>query len=122
MGRVQGPLCPVAAILTRRGSQTGPLFTFKDGKALTRTRFVQEIKTATEKAGLNSRKYNGHSFRSGAVAIAIQQGIGDATVQMLGRWRNDAYKTYMKTPRERLAEFFRVLASSGSRDCSKQEM
>ena len=49
--------------------------------------------------------HSGHSFRIGAAITAVQQGLGDATVQMLGRWRSGAYKTYVRTPREQLAGF-----------------
>jgi len=43
---VNGPLCPVAAVLAylvRKGSRS---FILRDGKVLTRTRFVHEIKVA----------------------------------------------------------------------------
>ena len=43
IGRTGGPLCPVAAILAYmvlRKSGKGPLFRFKDGRLLTRVRFV----------------------------------------------------------------------------------
>ena len=45
-----------------------------------------------------------------AATTAIKQGIGDAQVQMLGRWKSDVYRTYIKTPREQLAQVSKVLA------------
>ena len=111
---VKGPLCPVAAVLAyliRRGLQQGSLFLLEDGKGLTRARFVTEVKAALEEADMDETKYSGHSFRIGAGTTAVQQGLGDATVQMLGRWSSGAYKTYVRTPREQLAGFSQRLAA-----------
>lgn len=112
VGRTSCPLCPVTAVLsymTQRGSGAGPLFQFSDGKPLTRQRFVAEVKEALSQAGIDSSKFSGHSFRSGAATTAIRRGVGDATVQMLGRWKSDAYRAYIKTPRNQLAKISRVL-------------
>lgn len=113
VGRTNCPLCPVPAglkYMVKRGSGAGPFFRFSDGRTLTRSRFVTEVKEALEKSGVDSSQYSGHSFRSGAATTAIRRGVGDATVQMLGRWRSDAYRTYIKTPRDQLAQVSRVLA------------
>ena len=88
VGRTGFLLCPVAAVLsymTRRGTATGPLFQFSNGKPLTHQRFVMEVKEALERLGIDSSQYSGHSFRSGAATTAVQRGMGDATIQMLGR-------------------------------------
>ena len=65
-------------------------FAYKDDKKLMRESLVVRIWC----------KYSGHSFRSGAATTALKAGISDATIQMLGCWRSDAYKRYMyfKTP------------------------
>ena len=39
----------------------------------------------------------------GAATSAHDSRIFDANIQMLGRWRSDAYKLYIRTPREDLA-------------------
>ena len=54
-------------------------------------------------AGINADNYAGHSFRSGAGTTAAKQGLGDATIKMLGRWKSNAYQLYIKTPRQQLA-------------------
>ena len=84
---------------------TIPFFRFSDGKPLTRSRLVAKLKESIQAAGVNCAAYSGHSFRSGAATTAARQGIGDATIKMLGRWKSSAYQLlqYIKTPREQLA-------------------
>ena len=57
-------------------------------------------------------KYSGDSFRSGAATTALEAGISDVAIQMLGQWRSDAYKRYIKTPKDQLAAFSAQLANS----------
>ena len=40
---------------------------------------------------------------SGAATTAAEEGIEDATINMLGRLRSRAYHRYIKMPREKLA-------------------
>ena len=47
--------------------------------------------------------YAGHSFRSGAATTVAKQGLDDATIKMLGRWKSNAYQLHIKTPRQQLA-------------------
>ena len=111
VGKTGGPLCPVGAMLkylVARGCRPGPL----DGRLLTRSRFVEQVRWALTTAGVDSTPYSGHSFRSGAATTAASQGIGDATIKMLGRWRSSAYQLYVKTPRSELAAFSRRLAGT----------
>ncbi len=96
VGRTGTPLCPVEALLI----YMGPLFRFRDGRPLTRTRFVAKVKGALTTAGVDQAGYSGHSFRIGAATTAAHQGISDAT---LGRWKSNAYQLYIRTPREQLA-------------------
>ena len=110
MGRTDNDLCPVAAVLAFRGPGPGPLFRFSDGKPLTRSRLVAKLKESIQTAGVNCAPYSGHSFRSGAATTAARQGIGDATIKTLGRWKSSAYQLYIKTPREQLAAVSRALA------------
>ncbi len=56
VGRTGTPLCPVAALLiymAERGEGQGPLFRFRDGRPLTRTRFVAKVKGALTTAGVD---------------------------------------------------------------------
>lgn len=115
IGRADNRLCPITAILSymvERGAGPGPFFRFQDGRPLTRARFVTKVKEALTVAGIDCTPYSGHSFRSGAATTAANQGISDATIKMLGRWRSSAYQLYIKTPREQLAAYSRTLSSA----------
>lgn len=76
VGKTGNDLCPVTALLcymVARGDGPGPFFHFKDGKPLSKARFVSEIKDALAVAGIDATAYSGHSFRSGAATIAAKQ-------------------------------------------------
>ena len=95
LGATNAELCSVSAILAYvaacpRGS--GPLFLFKDGSFLTRDKLVAAVRLALQHAGMNASQYSGHSFRIGAATTAVQVGIEDSVVKMLGRWESSAYQ------------------------------
>ena len=94
-----------------RGMKSGPLFTFEDGRVLTRLRFVAVVKEGLQKAGFDSSKYNGHSFRIGAATTAATKGIEDSIIKTLGRWESVAYLQYVKIPRSQLAGYSNMLVS-----------
>ncbi len=108
VGRTSDKLCPVAATLAYlalRGNSPGFLFKFRDGRPLTKARFVEAVRSALATAGLNPKDYAGHSFRIGAATTAHSRGLNDSTIQTLGRWSSSAYLVYIKTPKEQLAVF-----------------
>ncbi len=72
------------AYLLVRGRQPGPLFLFKDGRPLTRQRFVQAVRDALAKAGIQAGRYASHSFRIGAATTAAAKGIEDSIIRTLG--------------------------------------
>ncbi len=114
VGRTQDKLCPIAATLAYlalRGKGPGFLFQFRDGKPLTKTRFVDAIRSALATAGLNPKDYAGHSFRIGAATTAHSRGLNDSTIQTLRRWSSSAYLVYMKTPKDQLAVFSSILSA-----------
>ena len=113
VGKTNSSLCPVSAVLNylcTHGMETGPLFRFRDGKVLTRQRFVTAVKAGLDKAGIDSSKYSGHSFRIGAATTAAQNGMEDSIIKTLGRWESLAYLRYVKIPRKQLADYSSILA------------
>ncbi|XP_033736948.1 uncharacterized protein LOC117325109 [Pecten maximus] len=78
-------------------SASDPLFVNDQGLILTRTLFISKFRHALECVGINSNKYNGHSFRIGAATTAAQANIEDHMIKTLGRWSSDAYCRYIRT-------------------------
>ena len=103
LGRTGTGLCPVATVLDflqARGGEPGPLFRFRDGRPLTRQRFVERMREALRWAGVDQSKYCGHSFRIGAATTAATKGVEDCVIKTLGRWESLAYLRYVRLPRE----------------------
>lgn len=115
LGQTGTEICPVGALVRYIGvrpSNPGPLFMLSTGVPLTRTYLVSNLQAALRQAGLDDSAYNGHSFRIGAATTAAQRGLEDSLIQTLGRWRSDAYRLYIKLPREQLANISRTLAQA----------
>lgn len=107
-------LCPVASVLAymvQRTNRPGPMFMFKNGLFLTRTRFVTALRSALRESGIEAGKYAGHSFRIGAATTAAQCGLQDSLIQTLGRWRSSAYTLYIQTPPSTLIAVSRTLSA-----------
>jgi len=113
LGKTDNVLCPVAAILEyliRRGNHPGPLFVLQDGRPLSRSMLVEKVRQALRRAGIDASEYNGHSFRIGAATTAAAQGISVPLIKTLGRWRSEAFHTYIKIPRDTLASVSATLS------------
>jgi len=78
---------------------------------LTRSLFDDFLNNLLDKFHLNKDHFNTHSFRIGAASSARDANIFDHQIQMLGRWRSDAYKLYIRTSPTDLAKFSKVLAA-----------
>ena len=106
LGATNNTMCPLRGILPYlaiRGNRPGPLFIFEGGKSLTRQRFSTELNNILQQLNLDSSLYNTHSFRIGAATSARQAKIPDSYIKMLGRWKSEAYLSYIKTPPRELA-------------------
>ena len=86
------------AYLAVRGMKQGPLFQMKDGRPFTRESMVHNVHQALQTLGLETSHYAGHSFRIGAATTAAEQGIPDSMIKILGRWKSEAFKTYIRLP------------------------
>ena len=105
-------LCPVTAVLRYLAVRTeavGPLFVWEDNSPLTRDQFVRRVKKALQSVGVDASCYSGHSFGIGAATAAAMAGVPADTIKMLGRWESDAYRLYIRTPRETLAAISRAI-------------
>ena len=108
VGSANGLRCPVTAVVAYmaiRGRSPGPFFLTQQGKPLTKSRFIAEVRKGLAKAGLDQATFAGHSFRIGAATAAAQAGVPDSAIQVLGRWNSTAFLSYIRTPRQQLASF-----------------
>lgn len=101
---VTGPdFCPVNYLqryCAMRGPTPGPLFCFADGSPVKTSHFTQQLQRALNFCGLDSSQYKSHSFRIGAASSAADNGLSDAQIRHLGRWKSDAFKLYIRQPSE----------------------
>lgn len=79
-----------------------PLFSDPDGSPLSRTTFVSTLKSRLTSLGIDASNFAGHSFRRGAASAAAAVGYADHEIQLLGRWRSDAYRLYIDVSRDRI--------------------
>ena len=116
LGATGTTLCPIKAILPylalRPNHHNGPLFIFEDGRSLTHQHFSSILDNLLSRLGFDTTQYNTHSFRIGAATTAAQANIPHTSIQMLGRWKSNAYQMYIKTPPQELARFSKYLSSS----------
>lgn len=100
IGRGSPPLCAVQAVvsyLARRGNHPGPLFLLENGLPLARSFLTDRLRAILLAAGIPGN-FSSHSFRIGAATSAARAGLPDHLIQVLGRWKSDAYKQYIQTP------------------------
>ena len=76
-------MAAILAYLVIRWSDPGPFFRFKDGRGLTRARFVEAVRRALVAAGIEAQSYSGHSFRIGAATTAAAKGVPDSLIKTL---------------------------------------
>ena len=118
IGSTSNDLCPVGATrdyVARRGSSPGAFFRSAEGVPITKTRFVELVRSALTRAGVPVDGYSGHSFRIGAATAASQAGIPDSVIQALDRWSSLAFLRYIRTPREQLANVSHTIAQGPRR-------
>jgi hypothetical protein len=77
-------------------SKTGPLFTHFGGQPLTRYQFVATLTQCFKILGIDSTKYNSHSFKIGAATTLAMQCVGSDTIQAAGRWRSNVFRSYIR--------------------------
>ena len=111
-------ICSVMAmrdyLLQRKPAATGPLFTFANGKWLSRASLTKELRSTLQHCGLPAEHYFTHSFRIGAATTAAAAGIPSWLIKVLGRWSSDCYERYVRTPQEMLLAVSKKLVTDHS--------
>ena len=112
LGRTNDLLCPVSSLLAYlaiRTARPGPLLLLANGNPLSREVLVSHIRRALAASGFDVSGFTGHSFRIGAATTAGLAGFPDSTIQMLGRWKSDAFTRYLRSPGIYIASLSRHL-------------
>ena len=97
IGSTSDHLCPVNAIrsyLLCRSHHSGPLYVFRDGSFLSRSRLHSFLVRCFGHSSL----INTHSFRIGGASALAAAGIQNATIQVLGRWSSNCFTRYLHLP------------------------
>ena len=97
LGTTNYPLCPVSALiryLAIRGNRPGSLFLFENGRYLTR----QHVSSVLRRSLGASVNVNTHSLRIGGASALAAVNTPDYVIQLLGRWRSDAFREYIALP------------------------
>ena len=92
-------LCPVlhlANYLAIRVDTPGALFVHADGNPVRKETFRTYLNTLLKCNSLDPSLYKGHSFRIGAASWAAENGYSDSQIRLLGRWKSDAFKKYIR--------------------------
>ena len=95
-------ICPVLALRqfeNIRGNRPGPLFIFADGCPVPRQFFISRLKFCLNLVGLDHKSYKSHSFRIGGASLYASLGLSDTQIRLLGRWKSDAFKSYIRCQR-----------------------
>ena len=101
IGRTGDDLCPVAAVLAFMAIHPdipGSLFIRADGFPLSQEFLVRSVQTALASAGIDTARYNRHSFWIGAATAAAQADFPDSLIQSLGQWKLAAFLDYIRVP------------------------
>lgn len=91
--------CPVRSLrefLLVRPVGPRPLLVHQDGSFLSRYQFVAVFRKCLMALGLCASKYSSHSFRIGAATEAARWGLGPSTIQRIGRWESNRYRSYVR--------------------------
>lgn len=92
-------LCPVKAIenySTLRPFGAENFFCHMNGTPLTAYQFSAVLGKAIRFLGIPSVQFKSHSFRIGACTTACMNGVSHEVIQAWGRWKSDAYKSYIR--------------------------
>ena len=85
----------LAEYLQLRGYKNGALYLLPNSKPITRNLFNKYLEKVIKDCNFNL-KIKSHSFRIGAATTAIENGYSNEQVQIMGRWRSNAFKKYVR--------------------------
>lgn len=94
-------------------SPQSPLFTLDGRNPIDRDLFLNCVKALLTKAGYDSTKFSGHSFRRGGAQSAYDAGLPIDDLQVIGRWKSlDVARRYFGFTLDKLRSLSTAMASS----------
>ena len=96
-------VCPVRLMLRYLQirpafQQNQPLFVHFDGSPLTDRQFSYVFRACLQFAHVPGvQAYSSHSFRIGGATALAAQGTTEDQIQIAGRWKSNAYRSYLRT-------------------------
>lgn len=99
IAKTDTPVCPVKLLkdyLAIRSKLNGLLFCHFNGKHVSRYQFSSILSKSLKVLGIDSSGFKSHSFRIGAATEAAAKGISNEEIMKLGRWKSEAYKSYIR--------------------------
>ena len=114
-------LCPVHALaryLMRRVDTPGPLFIFQNGAYLTRSRVVDLLQRALP----HIPNINTHSFRRGGATALASAGTPAHIIQIMGRWKSNAFAKYIEIPDEFIADAHKSMVKLKKKKWAKHKV
>ena len=114
--RNQSITCPVAAVskylrCTRNITKSAPFFQLQNRNPVTKPWFIRKLRQKLMAAGLDERKYSGHSFRRGGATSMAAAGIPDSIIKEAGRWSSNSYQVYVQPSNKSAESISQVLGN-----------
>lgn len=88
-----------------------PLFLLPTG-ILSRTDMSDFFKLKLNKLGYDTKFFKLYSFRIGGATMYAKRGFPSTLIQILGRWRSDAYKTYIRLNKSDIANLSSIMVNT----------
>ena len=90
------PVCMLRKYVDMRSKQPGSLFVHANNKPLTRSQFAGVLAKTLQQTPYRSEHVRTHSFRIGRASELASKGVDIEVIKKMGRWKSDAYKTYIR--------------------------
>ena len=96
--------------LVHSTNRVGPLFNGGRFAPLSRVHITSVVRQLLQGTGVNQAHYSSHSFRIGAATTAAAAGLPASLIKTLGRWKSNAYESYVQFPPSSLLAVSSILA------------
>ena len=101
--------------ITPPANRKGPLFSGGRFSPLSRANVTAALHQLLQGTNEEANNYASHSFRIGAATTAATAGLPPALIKTLGRWKSNAYETYIQCPPSSLYAVLSLLSHTDVR-------